>query len=346
MASCPACRQEMNADAAECARCGVIVAKWRARHFERVPIVEGSTNVIQHPAAALNPLQPARSGSTLRGVGVAIALGLLGGGAVVAGYWNVRVHPRLEDLRGVDAEASTGQPQGDGASPAGGRPDGTAPSADTWRTNDAPVPAADEPRPSDAEVEELFAQLRAGSFDTEAAAVRLAGVGRGEEARAMLEQMLWDENTFKRMHAEEALHQIGFPKTRDRYSTSFTPETGAEDTDLLELTAEMAGDELRASWNVWVGHELVNDRQPPEGALSIPIFARYVITVKGGTIMGEITKEYQAVGGENRMQGEVLAAGLGQGEYQVSVFIHVQYIKPDGGPMILNDSAGFISVER
>ena len=71
-----------------------------------------------------------------------------------------------------------------------------------------------------------------------------------------------------------------------------------------------------------------------------------VKTVSGDTLPQDIEKEYEADAGTNTRDDELLASGLGPGKYNVSVFIHVQYRKPDGGAMILNDNAGSVHIER
>ena len=95
-----------------------------------------------------------------------------------------------------------------------------------------------------------------------------------------------------------------------------------------------------------VGEQLVQEASTSSDSLvSLPLFAKYTITVDGDTLRKPIEHEYEARPGANRQDGVDLATGLGPGTYSVSVFIHVQYVDDDDGPRILNNSAGFLQVE-
>ena len=78
----------------------------------------------------------------------------------------------------------------------------------------------------------------------------------------------------------------------------------------------------------------------------MPVFAKYTITVEGGSLSAPVQHEFEANPGENLRQQEMLASNIGSGKYTVSLFIHVQYVTRDGTNRILNNSAGSLAVER
>ena len=107
------------------------------------------------------------------------------------------------------------------------------------------------------------------------------------------------------------------------------------------------GSSIRASWRIHVGRALFpapGVRQ--EGPITLPQFAHYQLTVRGGTLAQDVVRTFDAVPGENVRDDETLAEGLGPGTYHVLVFIHVQYVDPQGKGHILNDNADSVEVEK
>jgi len=221
------------------------------------------------------------------------------------------------------------------------------PATEQASTDQTPTPRDVATDPSD-NVDELMAKVRAGSFGTSEATAKLVQLGHGERAREALRDLLWSDESLRRMQAERALKDNGFPVDRALETPFGEGDTGPGDTDLLELKLWFEGDDLHAAWRIHVGAELlagVGGPPPGEGIMSVPTFARYAISVRGGSLPQELEKEHEVDGVLSERRDEVLATGLGRGEYDVSVFIHVQTNAP-GHPQILNNSAGSASIEH
>lgn len=171
---------------------------------------------------------------------------------------------------------------------------------------------------------------------------REAGQGEIAELQGQLRADHWAE----RMRAGSRLEELGAPVNYDREQNSF-PDTGAEDVDVLDWWAEFDGDSIRASWRVHFGDQLISSRsETTDGPVSMPLFARYEVSVSGGDLDEPIELEYEGHAGENRMDDVLLARGLSPGSYTIGLFFHVQYVRPDGTPHILNHSMAPLTVER
>jgi hypothetical protein len=168
-----------------------------------------------------------------------------------------------------------------------------------------------------------------------------------DEEYARLREQLWADESFARMRAASRLRELGYIVDRARETPFGTAETGPEDTELLDLRVEVVDGDLLASWRIHVGEALFSDAAPAlDAPFSIPTFARYTITAKGEAVGREVPREYDAEPGVNARDQEVLASGLGSGKCDVSVFIHVQYVTPEGGARILNNNAGWVELEN
>jgi hypothetical protein len=71
----------------------------------------------------------------------------------------------------------------------------------------------------------------------------------------------------------------------------------------------------------------------------MPVFARYIVSVTGPTMKKMVEETYAAQPGMNQKSNAPLMKIQQSGSYDISVFIHVQYIRSDGGNQILNKTA-------
>ncbi len=110
-----------------------------------------------------------------------------------------------------------------------------------------------------------------------------------------------------------------------------------DDTELVDWSAELRDDAIYGTWRIWFGPDLFVPAQQTSTIVTLPVFARYTLTVRGPDGK-EVEREFDATAGDNVMAGVRLADATLPGEYEVDVFLHVQYIKPDGGGQILNRS--------
>jgi hypothetical protein len=169
-----------------------------------------------------------------------------------------------------------------------------------------------------------------------------------DEARiALLRKQLRSEDEFAALRAEMELSRLGFGVEFDRYRAMGKPPWGSEETELVELTAELRGNQIFASWDIWVGDDLTRfaEEKKDKGFVSMPKFARYEVNVGGEGLQKKIGLEREAKGGHNIEKEVLLASGLRPGKYTVSVFIHVQYTTSEGYGKILNDNAGSCFLE-
>lgn len=98
MDRCPACDHELPPGSTECPRCGVVLARYRAR--PPAPPAEP-------PPAGLPPARTARGpGRLLAVIGVGLALGVLAVGA----WWALRVRPRLDRIDGIRRNPGPSRP--------------------------------------------------------------------------------------------------------------------------------------------------------------------------------------------------------------------------------------------
>ncbi|HYI07675.1 MAG TPA: zinc ribbon domain-containing protein [Thermoanaerobaculia bacterium] len=157
-----------------------------------------------------------------------------------------------------------------------------------------------------------------------------------------LRRGLRHENWATRMRARMELDRLGAPVDYARNQNNF-PKRDPENTDVLDHSIEIRDRQLRGSWTIWFGHELFVKREQTSSVVTLPVFAKYEVTVKrpDGT---KTEKEFEAMAGENVLSDVHLADVTIPGEYQVSIFIHVQYVTPAGTAKILNNSGGFLDV--
>jgi hypothetical protein len=127
-------------------------------------------------------------------------------------------------------------------------------------------------------------------------------------------------------------------KLKDDY-TSSSPEFPEEDADVHEFSAEIVDGTIYASWKIHFGERLFNSSGASEDAIAMPVFARYIISVKGPTMTTAVEETYEAQQGMNEKIRTPLLKIQESGSYDISLFIHVQYIRPDGGNQILNKTA-------
>ena len=78
----------------------------------------------------------------------------------------------------------------------------------------------------------------------------------------------------------------------------------------------------------------------------MPTFAKYRMTVSGGSLTQAVVKEYEASEGYNTRNDQELASGLGPGKYKIEIFVHAQYVASDGTNKIVNSSMPSLEVEK
>ena len=207
-------------------------------------------------------------------------------------------------------------------------------------------PAASASLPADpAAVAQLLRKLREDSFGTRATAEELIKLGAKEQAIEVLRAMIKDSDQAVRVRALSTLRDLGAPANYDRYSRS--SPISSDDAEVVDATAELRSDTLYASWKIHFGSELFSvgaTRQ--EGIITVPIFAKYRITVSGGSLTRSVVKEYEASEGINERRDQELASGLGPGKYKIEIFVHAQYVDRAGTNKILNSSMPSLEVEK
>lgn len=137
---------------------------------------------------------------------------------------------------------------------------------------------------------------------------------------------------------------VAAPQPKASRKNSFFEEE-AEDTDIVEWSIEIRDDGLWGSWTFWFGHDLFIEREQTSTIVTLPVFARYTLTVKHPDGREE-EQTFDATPGENVMNDVHLADASEPGEYRVDVFMHVQYISAAGEARILNNSPGGLEVTR
>ena len=141
-----------------------------------------------------------------------------------------------------------------------------------------------------------------------------------------------------RMEAEMEASRVGLVPF-DRAVDSFPDEEGPEEMEVLWWEAEIRDGTMYGSWDVFFGDALFTEAKEDGELVAMPTFARYTITVEGGTLAAPVETQLDARPGHDERHDVELASGLGPGRYEASLFMHVQYVKPDGGNQILNESA-------
>jgi len=187
----------------------------------------------------------------------------------------------------------------------------------------------------------------AGVVAVEAATDAAApGPSPSEAEVAELRRALRSDDSFERMRAEHEMRRRGVPvdyaSDQDR-----TPDRSPDGVGVDSWSIEVRGGDLYASWDIFFGSEFFAGHAPAAGnPFSIPVFARYTFTVTGASLPEPVERAWDAQAGANFLRDQHLASGLGPGRHQVSLFIHVQYVKADGTAQILNHSTVSLSVER
>lgn len=129
----------------------------------------------------------------------------------------------------------------------------------------------------------------------------------------------------------------------DGYENS--PSYPTDDAEVIRFSARTESSALLASWDIFFGQDLFSDNSgEQQGAITMPTFARYTLTVKGGSLSAPVEKVYDAESGENIEEDVELASSLEPGTYDVELFIHIQYVDADGTNRILNRNARSLSV--
>jgi hypothetical protein len=132
----------------------------------------------------------------------------------------------------------------------------------------------------------------------------------------------------------------------DSYTTDQAPPFPDDDVTVIEFTAEMRGDTLHGSWNIFFGPDLFRNTPPPNpNDISMPVFAKYEVTVSNESLQSPYVSNFEASAGENTRSMEELASQLSPGTYTVSLFIHVQYVDQYGTNKVLNKSIPALEVE-
>lgn len=129
-------------------------------------------------------------------------------------------------------------------------------------------------------------------------------------------------------------------KFEDSYIND-SPEYPDEDADIHEFSAQIENGTIYASWKIHFGDRLFDSSAEPsaDNGFSMPLFARYIVTVTAPSLSQPVQETYEARPGMNEKSMAPLMQITESGAYDISLFIHVQYIRPDGGNQILNKNA-------
>jgi hypothetical protein len=174
----------------------------------------------------------------------------------------------------------------------------------------------------------------------------LTRLGAREQAVEVLREMLKDSDQFVHVRASSTLKDLGVPINYDRYNRSPT-STSSDRADLIAAEAEIRNHKLYGTWKLYFGSELFSGgAKGQEGIITMPVFAKYRITISGGSLTNAVVKEFDAIEGYNERRDHELASGLGSGKYKVEIFVHVQYVDRAGGNKILNSSMPSLAVEN
>ncbi|MBI2215260.1 MAG: hypothetical protein HYU52_16545 [Acidobacteria bacterium] len=164
---------------------------------------------------------------------------------------------------------------------------------------------------------------------------------------AALRKDLRSDDWAKRMHARFALRERGLGVDYDRRQESSPEPDSPSKIDLDDFSLEIRDDKLVASWDAWIGDDYISGTsESTSGAVTMPLFARYSVTVRSGALSSEIEKEYVARAGRNAERDVVFVDGVKPGTYSASFFIHVQYVDKTEGAKILNLNEASLEVEQ
>jgi hypothetical protein len=163
------------------------------------------------------------------------------------------------------------------------------------------------------------------------------------ELRRKLRSADWAE----RMHAEFALRERGLGIDYDRHVETKPAPASPSKIDLDDFSIEIRGARLVASWDAWIGDDYISKAaESTSGIVTMPLFARYSVTVRSESLPRAIEKEYEAKPGRNAERDVVLVEGLKPGKYSASFFIHVQCVDKSEGAKILNLNEESLHVEQ
>jgi hypothetical protein len=150
---------------------------------------------------------------------------------------------------------------------------------------------------------------------------------------------LRSDDPFERVQAEKELRRRGVPPDFD-HEVEISTVMAPEDVSIPWWQAEMTEGTITASWEIFFGSALFSDLdEHRDGPVTVPLFVHYTIEVHGGDLAKPARLELEGRPGTQTISNQVLATGLGQGTYQINLFVHVQYVQPEGGAKIFNTSA-------
>ncbi|MGZ8830724.1 MAG: hypothetical protein ACXW2Q_10170, partial [Thermoanaerobaculia bacterium] len=130
-----------------------------------------------------------------------------------------------------------------------------------------------------------------------------------------------------------------------KYENSFL-ERGPAEAQEIEWTVDLRDDGVwLTSSRVWFGPDLFVSHEQTSTIVTIPVFAHYTFTVQKPD-GSKVEKQFDGTSGENVLSYVKLADYAGAGEYEVSLFIHVQYIDANGTAKILNNQGGFAGLRN
>lgn len=179
------------------------------------------------------------------------------------------------------------------------------------------------------------ARARAGLAPSPGAPPEAPAAASPEEV-ARLRAALRSEDYQERVRAEFELERLGLPKDYAR-DQALAPDRSPEECVVVDFALEMRDGELFGRWTTWFGEALF--APPPQdqaGVVTVPLFARYTVRVEGDELPQPLEREFEAAPGEHSTEWTSLAQGLPPGRYRASLFLHAQYIRPDGVATILN----------
>jgi len=207
-----------------------------------------------------------------------------------------------------------------------------------------PAPSASSPA-DPAAVDQLLRKLREDSFGTRATAEELIRLGAKEQAIEALREMIKDSDQAVRGSARSTLRDLGAPVNYDRYTRSSA--ISSDDAEVVDAAAELRSETLYGSWKIHFGSELFSgSAKRQEGIVTIPTFAKYQITISGGSLIKSVVKEYDAGEGINERRDQELASGLGPGKYKIEIVVHAQYVDRAGTNKVLNSTMPSLEVEK
>lgn len=316
---CPSCGNRTTVGVLECPRCGIVFGKSRLAASrpaagiappDDVPAVKAPAVARREPALAGKPLRDeADSAKTwmLRPAVVAMGAVLL----VLLGWVLARI-----------------------LSPS---PAGPAPSTvvTTGGTSGGVIPVSPARE----------AAVPAGSLT--GGAGQAAPAGQPGQSAFDLKRQLRSADPAERVRAKAGLRQLGIPPDYDRLDDPAAVSPRPDEAVVPFMAMELYNGRLLGSWRILCGEDLAGRRdQLPGGKGSVPVFARIIFTIGGGTLAAPVEKVFDAVPGENRRDETVLADGLGPGSYRVELRVQAQFVDRSGTPRLVERSGLALEVGR